>query len=162
MKPADHQHRCLLGTCRQRPHCCTAQNTKKFPPLHARPPSSGDGILSAQARTLIGAETGIKTIAAAHSQCRLWVISDQTIQRQGRPLSVVSPIATEFCGAAKRRCVPTATDAPQQTRTLSIVEKVGLPEQVSGGQTRQSAVVLLLMIDRDVHNHIGGPSPSLP
>jgi hypothetical protein len=34
-------------------------------------PSSGDGILSAQASTLIGVETGIKTIAAVHSQCCL-------------------------------------------------------------------------------------------
>jgi hypothetical protein len=34
------------------------------------PPSSGDSILSAQMTTLIGAETGIKTIAAMHSQCR--------------------------------------------------------------------------------------------
>jgi hypothetical protein len=28
---------------------------------------------------LIGAEIGIKTIAAVHSQCRLWVISGQTV-----------------------------------------------------------------------------------
>ena len=30
-------------------------------------------IVSAQTSALIGAETGIKTIAAVHSQCRLWV-----------------------------------------------------------------------------------------
>ena len=36
-------------------------------------PSSGDGIVSAQTSTLIGAETGIKTIAAVHSQCLLRV-----------------------------------------------------------------------------------------
>jgi len=33
-------------------------------------PSSGNSIVSAQMTTLIGAETGIKTIAAMHSQCR--------------------------------------------------------------------------------------------
>jgi hypothetical protein len=37
------------------------------------PPSAGDSIVSAQPRTLIGPETGIKTIAAVHTQCRLWV-----------------------------------------------------------------------------------------
>jgi hypothetical protein len=34
-------------------------------------PSSGDRIVSAKTSTLIGAETGIKTIAAVHSKCRL-------------------------------------------------------------------------------------------
>jgi hypothetical protein len=38
---------------------------------------------------LIGAETGIKTIAAVHSQCRSWVISRQTIASQNRPLSAI-------------------------------------------------------------------------
>jgi hypothetical protein len=42
-------------------------------------PSSGDGILAAQTSTLIEAETGIKTIAEVHSQCRSWVKSGQTI-----------------------------------------------------------------------------------
>jgi hypothetical protein len=52
-------------------------------------PSSGDGILSAQTSTLKGAETRIKTIAAVHSQCRSWVISRQTIDRQIPPLSAL-------------------------------------------------------------------------
>jgi len=38
---------------------------------------------------LIGAETGIKTIAAVHSQCRLWVKSGQTIAGQNPPLSAL-------------------------------------------------------------------------
>jgi hypothetical protein len=50
-------------------------------------------IVSPQTRTLIGAETGIKTIAAVHSQCRSWVISGQTIAGQKPRLSAVAPIA---------------------------------------------------------------------
>jgi hypothetical protein len=42
---------------------------------------------------LIGVETGIKTIAAVQSQCRLWVINGQTIPGQNRLLSAVTPIA---------------------------------------------------------------------
>ena len=33
-------------------------------------------------------------------------------------MSAMLPIATEFCGAAKLRDVPLATDAPQQTTSL--------------------------------------------
>jgi hypothetical protein len=40
-------------------------------------------------RASIEAETGIKSVAAVHSQCRLWVIRCVSIQRQNRPLSVV-------------------------------------------------------------------------
>jgi hypothetical protein len=43
------------------------------------PRSLGDSIVSAQTSALKEAETGIKIIAAAHSQCRSWVISGQTI-----------------------------------------------------------------------------------
>src|ERR1019366_485793 len=63
-------------------------------------PSSGDGILSAQTSTLIGAETGIKTIAAVHSQCRLWVISGQTIAGENPLLSAIVQKRTNF--AAQR------------------------------------------------------------
>jgi hypothetical protein len=38
---------------------------------------------------LIGAETGIKTIAAMHSQCPLWVISGQTVSGQNSTLSTL-------------------------------------------------------------------------
>jgi hypothetical protein len=47
---------------------------------------------------LIGVETGIKTIPAVHSQCRLWVISGQTSAGQNPPLFAVTP------KAAKRGC----------------------------------------------------------
>src|SRR5579859_7274356 len=57
------------------------------------PPSSGDIIVSAQTSTLIGAETGVKTIAAVHSQCPLWVISGQSCGGQNPHLSAVTPIA---------------------------------------------------------------------
>src|ERR1039457_5929504 len=59
-------------------------------------PSSGDGIVSAQTSTLIGAETGVKTTAAVHSQCRLWVKSGQTIAGQNPTLSAVTPIADKL------------------------------------------------------------------
>jgi hypothetical protein len=52
-------------------------------------PCSADGILAAQTSTLIGAESGIKTIAAVHSQCRCWVIIGQTITGQNPPLSAL-------------------------------------------------------------------------
>jgi hypothetical protein len=42
---------------------------------------------------LIGAEIGIKTIAAVHSQCPFWVISGQTIAGQNPALSADAPIA---------------------------------------------------------------------
>jgi hypothetical protein len=58
---------------------------------------------------LIGAETGIKTITAVHSQCRSWVNRCVFIQRSGWLLSVVGPIADKFCSAAKGRDVPKAT-----------------------------------------------------
>src|ERR1019366_4626539 len=60
------------------------------------PPSSGDSIVSAQTITLIGAETGIKTIAAVHRQCRLWVKSRQTVPGQNPRLSAVTPIADKM------------------------------------------------------------------
>jgi hypothetical protein len=44
----------------------------------------------------------------------LWVNRCVSIELPGGPLSVVTPIATNFCGAAKRRYVPFATDAPQK------------------------------------------------
>jgi hypothetical protein len=78
------------------------------------PLASGRSILTAQTSTSIGAETGSKTIAAVHSQCRLWVKSGQTIRGQNRPLSAVSPIADKRGRGWIVRYVPIATDAPQQ------------------------------------------------
>jgi hypothetical protein len=57
---------------------------------------------------LIGAETGIKTIAAVHSQCRSWVISGQTSASRKRPLSALVRKRTKCCGAANVRYVPLA------------------------------------------------------
>src|ERR1017187_261048 len=68
----------------------------------------GDSIVSAQTSTSIGAETGIKTIAAVHSQCRSWVISGQTIASQNPRLSAVVRKRTKCCGAANVRYVPKA------------------------------------------------------
>jgi hypothetical protein len=47
---------------------------------------------------LKGAEIGIKTIAALHSQCPLWVISGQTIAGQNLPLSAVAQKRPNFAG----------------------------------------------------------------
>ena len=66
----DHRHRRLLRTRRKRPRRRTAYERDELAPLACPTPSSGDSILAAQTSTLIGAETGIKTIAAVHSQCR--------------------------------------------------------------------------------------------
>ena len=64
-------------------------------------PSSGDSIVSAQTSTLIGAETGIKTIAAVHSQCLLWVISGQTTPGQKRPdVRYTRNSDQKYCSAA--------------------------------------------------------------
>jgi hypothetical protein len=64
---------------------------------------------------LIGAETGIKTIAAVRNRCRLWVISGQTISPENPLLSVVTPIADKFCDAAK---AVLASVAPGQMRLI--------------------------------------------
>jgi hypothetical protein len=76
------------------------------------PEAPGQGIVSAQTNTLIGAETGIKTIAAVHSQCRSWVISDRSIQRQSRPMSAVPPIADKRGRNLIVRFVPLAVYSP--------------------------------------------------
>ena len=68
--------------------------------------------------TLIGAETGFKTIAAVHSQCPLRVISGQTIAGQNPPLSIVSPIGDKLGRGRFVRYVLLATDTPQQTAFL--------------------------------------------
>jgi hypothetical protein len=72
----------------------------------------------AQTSTLIGAETGIKTIAALRDRCPLWVIRCRAIQPQRRPLSVVSPIGDKRERRWFVRFVPIATNAPQQTVAL--------------------------------------------
>jgi hypothetical protein len=55
-----------------------------------------------------GAESDIKNIAAVHSQCRIWVISGQTIAGQNPPLSALVQKRTKCCGAANVRYVPQA------------------------------------------------------
>jgi hypothetical protein len=55
---------------------------------------------------LIEAEIAIKTIAAVHSQCRLWVIRCVFVQPQRRPLSVVGPIGDKLLQRSERSEVP--------------------------------------------------------
>jgi cysteine synthase len=50
------------------------------------PERSRHGIVTVSTSTLIGAETGIKTIAALHSQCRRWVKSDGLAMSTLRPV----------------------------------------------------------------------------
>jgi hypothetical protein len=92
------------------------------------PLGSGRSILPAQTRASIGAETGIKTIAAVHSQCRLWVKSGQTIQRQLRPMSVVTPIADKLL---QRRECPLCANRDRRTAANSALfdHLVGAAEQ---------------------------------
>jgi len=52
-------------------------------------PKLRDGILTPQTSTLIGAETGIKTIAAVHSQCRRWV-KDRRTRRERKSSAAFS------------------------------------------------------------------------
>jgi hypothetical protein len=40
-------------------------------------------------QSMIGAETGIKTIAAVHGQCRLWVNRDRAISCQNSGMSAI-------------------------------------------------------------------------
>ena len=75
----------------------SVMNSRRF----TSEPRSANGILAFQMSTSIGAETGIKTIAAVHSKCRSWVIHDRCIQYPCRSMSVVTPIATLLFGAAK-------------------------------------------------------------
>ena len=62
---------------------------------------SGNTILAAQTSTLIEAETGIKTITAVHSQCRLGQ-KRTNHPGQKRPMSAMPPIATEM--ARRHEC----------------------------------------------------------
>ena len=80
-KDAELRDRLWLRLCRKWPRRRrTTEKRDELAPLHARPLGSGRSILTPQTGILIGAETGIKTIAAVHSQCRLWVIRDRAIQ----------------------------------------------------------------------------------
>src|SRR5450830_1632823 len=75
-------------------------------------------MLAAQTGTLIGAETGIKTIAAVHSQCRLWVISGQTIAGENPLLSAIVQKRTNFAAQRNDAMCQKRTHAPQQTASL--------------------------------------------
>jgi hypothetical protein len=52
-------------------------------------PRSGGGILAAQTSTFLAAETGIKSIAAVHSQCRCWVNRAWAAQAAGPAMSAM-------------------------------------------------------------------------
>jgi hypothetical protein len=98
----------LLRAGRKRPrHRRTTEKRDELAPSHCIPRGSGQSILTAQTTTLIGAKTGIKTIAAVHSKCRSWVISDRAIQAPDDRLSAMPPIATAV--AAMQRMTQSAT-----------------------------------------------------
>jgi len=60
----------LLRTRRERPYDCrAAEKRDELASPHIRSRAQETGLYRLK-RTLIGAETGIKTIAAVHSQCR--------------------------------------------------------------------------------------------
>jgi len=60
---------------------------------------------------LIGAEIGIKISAAAHCQCRSWVIRDRANPHQCRTMSAMPPIATIHGRSPNWRGVPIRTEA---------------------------------------------------
>jgi hypothetical protein len=62
-------------------------------------PSSGDSIVSARTSTLIGAEPGIKTIAAVHSQCRSWVKKRTAVQRPNVGLRQLRTCSLHWLGS---------------------------------------------------------------
>jgi hypothetical protein len=51
-------------------HAAAAEQRDELASPHICTQAQGNSIVSAQTNTLIGAQTGIKTIAAVHSQCR--------------------------------------------------------------------------------------------
>ena len=61
----------LLRPRRERPCCAAPPRSVMNSRRRISTPSSGAGIVSAQTSALIGAEIGIKTIAAVHNQCPL-------------------------------------------------------------------------------------------
>jgi hypothetical protein len=72
---------------------------------------------------LIGVETGIKTIAAVHSQCRSWVIRDRAIQNSW-PLDVRFP--------------PKATGSLRRHETSLCANSVDLDGRSSRSTLRQN------------------------
>jgi hypothetical protein len=61
----------MLRPHRERPsRRRTAKKRDELTSPHICTQAQGNSIVSAQTSTLIGAETGNKTIAAVHSQCR--------------------------------------------------------------------------------------------
>jgi hypothetical protein len=66
-----HRHRRLLRGRRERPRRHrAAEKRNQLTSPHLRTQAQRDSIVSAKTSTLIGAEIGIKAIAAVHSQCR--------------------------------------------------------------------------------------------
>ena len=76
MEERDATYACrLLRRRRERPRCrCAAEKANELTSPHIRTQAKGPALYR-QTSTLIGAETGIKTIAAVHSQRRRWVKS---------------------------------------------------------------------------------------
>src|SRR5271167_1007178 len=68
---------------------------------------SGDGILSAQASTFLGADIGIKNIAAVHSRCPNWVNNCRTARPEARQLCPHHRTRRQTAGAAETGQEPT-------------------------------------------------------
>ena len=102
----DHRHRRLLRPRRNRPCHRTTEKSDEFASLHVRPPSAGACILSSQTSTLIGAETGIKTTAAVHGNCRCWVISRhlRTVLNDHAASCLRPPASAHLCSSAVVLC----------------------------------------------------------
>src|ERR1019366_6600040 len=92
------------------------QKHKKNPAVACSPLGSERSILSAQAGTLIGPETGIQTIAALHSQCRSWVKLGSWVTSGLGPFIPRQRTCSDCIGMSVS--CQQETHAPQQTGSL--------------------------------------------
>src|SRR5450759_876913 len=72
----------------------------------------GHGPQVAVTAPLVARQTGIKTVAAVHSQCRLWVKRCVAFQSLRRPLSVVGPRGDKMVHRGKRNGAPSTLGIP--------------------------------------------------
>src|ERR1019366_10171802 len=120
----------------------------------------GHGPQVAVTAPLVARQTGIKTIAAVHSQCRSWVIRCGAIQPPSRPLSVVSPTATlvlqcnecPLCATCVFRCdekkqrdfSPSPTNRPKCLARASDLSRRATNDLVFNLQLESTSLIISL------------------
>jgi hypothetical protein len=99
-------------------------------------------------------ETGIKTIAAVHSQCRSWVIRTRAIQAPDGRLPAMPPIATAVAAMQRRpRSAISGQTVPGQILPLSAVVRKRKLAELHG---------VLLQVDTDAETALGAISCHQP